>query len=140
MLADEGIATIRPVLTNSEIIPAKPRIMPWHWIAYYFYNWARKPKVWMKQRELTAITCNVMRDLHENVLPVILRSSITCSSCAESYMMLHPQIYLSQIELILKREKCPAHPELFYNFLITHLNEFRRSEEVACWINGFGTH
>lgn len=136
---DQGITidqgTIQPILTNGESLPEKPRITIWHWIGYYLYNLARKPKVWMKQRELKEISDTIQKGLRETMYPRM--TAKPCKECREAFIALRPQIFLSQIELILKR-KCSSHSKLYEDFLFIYHNEFRRSEEISRWINGFG--
>jgi hypothetical protein len=52
-------------------------------------------------------------------------------------MALKPQIFLSQIKMVLTRMKCPEHPEPFTSFLKKYESKFYQSEEIAAWINGF---
>jgi DUF1365 family protein len=52
-------------------------------------------------------------------------------------MALKPQIFLSQIEMILRRMQCEQHAMVYRAFLSAHMSDFHESEELASWINGF---
>ena len=134
----EELPGIHPILINGEVIPKKPRVMPWHWVAYFFYNWTRKPKVIAKQRELKFLSDSMQWSLKHDLYPELLKKAPGCEMCADGYAALQPQIFMSQIELILKRMKCSSHHKLFETFYQVHAIKFRESERIAAWINGFG--
>lgn len=136
MVSDEP--QIKPVVINSESLPQKPQIRFWHWAHYYFYNLTRRPKVWAKQRELKNISNQIRYSLEKTVYPVLTENARKgCEMCRDSFGVLYPQIFLSQIELILKRMKCSSHHRIFENFLLIHQQKFHESEKIAKWINGF---
>lgn len=138
MMSDEPYTPIKPIVINSESIPKKPRVMLWHWVQYYAYNLWRKPKVWRAKRALMDLSNFIHLALERTVYPELLKKLPKCQMCADAYAALRPQIFLSQIELILKRMKCSSHHAVFEVFCQLYESEFRRSEELAAFINGFG--
>lgn len=135
-LEEEPIA-YRPIVLNSEALPKKPRVTLIDWLKYYAYNLSRKPRVWKKQRQLLDIFHAIKNALEEEVYPLLRARMQGCSQCRDAYMALQPQIFLSQIEIILKRLKCSSHHLTFEGFLYKWEPLFRQSEEIAAWINGF---
>lgn len=138
MMSDEPTtAEIRPVVTNSEALPEKPKVRWYHHVHYYVYNLARKPMVWRKHRELMRLSDEVQYALRRDVYPELLKKAQACEMCSESFSALKAQTFLSQVEVVLKRKKCSSHHRIFENFLLVHSPKFRQSEEVSAWINGF---
>ena len=129
--------TIVPVMTNAEVAPKKPKVTLWTWICYYAYNLWRKPAVWSAQRELTWIMDDIQKALACEFYPKIENNIATCEPCRDAYMAIRPQVFLSQIEAILRRMKCDTHHHVFNRFLERHGVQFRESEELSAWINGF---
>jgi hypothetical protein len=137
MLSDEQPAVIVSV-KNGQRLPEKPKVRWYHWVNYYWFNLKRKPKVWQAQKKLKSISDSIYFALERDVYPVLEKRMSQCEMCADGYAALRPQIFLSQIELILKRVKCSSHPHIFANFLEIQEPKFRESEKIAAWINGFG--
>jgi hypothetical protein len=131
--SDSGIA----VIFDSAPLPVIPKARWYHYLAAYFWNLYRKPLVWKRQREIVQIAKDVKASLELTLLPALYERRATCTACYNAYLSLKPQIFLSQIELILKRLSCEEHPQLFRTFLITTEPEFRKSEKLARWVNGF---
>lgn len=129
--------TIQPILTNSPEIPHVPKVTFLDWVKYYIYNWFRKPLVWKRKRDLEKISYDIKLSLSRDVLTYLWVRKGTCRDCIEAYMALKPQIYLSQISLILRTMRCAEHPAVFDTFLHKHKVSFSKSESIARWINGF---
>ena len=108
----------------------------YHYIAAFFWNLYRKPLVIRKQRQLKAIYERVRYDMADTLLPVLWDKRNDCTDCFNAYMALKPQIFLSQIEMILRRMQCPEHALIYRAFLAAHASDFKHSEEIAKWING----
>jgi hypothetical protein len=132
----EEMPTVRPILTNGIELPKKPKVTVFDWIWFYVYNWARKPFVWKKQRELKAIEDRVFSALGY-CLAKILKQAPWCKDCACAYESLRPQQFLSQVKFMAERMNCDEHPELISKFLEIYHDDFIRAEEIAKWINGF---
>lgn len=62
---------------------------------------------------------------------------LECVDCRNAFMALKPQIFLSQIEAILRRMKCHDHPEVYEDFIRKYQQDFMKSEQISAWINGF---
>lgn len=117
--------------------PKPPKPSLWDWIKYYLFNLYRKPMVYRRQKELLYIAQDVRHALDVEVMPKLWHARLVCKDCRDAFMMIKPQIFLSQIEMILKSYRCEDHGELFAEFLERHGAKFRRSEDIAAWINGF---
>jgi hypothetical protein len=115
--------------------PAKARW--YHYVAAWCWNLYRKPLVIRKQRQLNEIYRRVKADMAETLLPVLWDKRHDCTDCFNAYMALKPQIFLSQIEMILRRMQCQNHAVVYRAFLVAHMSEFHESERLASWINGF---
>jgi hypothetical protein len=127
------------VMFEGQQMPKKPRVMPWHWIAYYVYNLARKPKVWRLQREQDRIYKLVRGGLERTVLTDLKLYGLQrgCVNCRNAYGTLKSQAFLSTIRMILKNMRCDEHPWPYDTFLKTYQIEFDRNEQLAAEINGF---
>lgn len=129
--------TLVKVHYQGECLPEKPKIRIWHWINFYVYNFLRKPMVWKRQRELENLAEEIREALDLEVMHELFARLAICTECRNAYMALKPQIFLSQIKLILRQMKCDDHPEVFERFLGKYRFDFERSENIARWINGF---
>jgi hypothetical protein len=116
--------------------PEKVRARWWHYVAAWCWNLYRKPLVIHKQRQLKEIYCRVKEDMIDTLLPVLWDKRHDCTDCFNAYMALKPQIFLSQIEMILRRMQCAEHAVVYRAFLAAHLTDFQESERIARWING----
>ena len=116
--------------------PEKIRARWWHYVAAFFWNLYRKPLVWKRQRELLKMFTLIKESMDRTLLPALWERRKTCTACYNAYLSLKPQVFLSQIELILKRMACEDHAALFHSFAVTWEPEFRKSEQLARWING----
>lgn len=127
------------VIFDSQPMPKPPKPSLWDWIKYYAWNLYRKPMVWRRQKELLKIYTDVKSALERDVLPQLWHRRLVCNACRDQYLALKPQIFLSQLELILKRMACEIddHATVSRTFLSTNDFYFRRSEDIAAWINGF---
>lgn len=125
------------VIFKGEPAPKKYKATTFDWVKYYAYNLARKPKVWSENRKLLKIADEIKYALHHEVLLPLQVNAPTCQLCRNAYGALLPQFIVSQIKLTLQQFECEDHPMLLKNFLARHLNEFKKSEEIAAWINGF---
>lgn len=125
------------VIYRGERMPEKPRVRFWHWIAYYIYNIARKPKVWFLKREQEQIYALVRRGLNNVTLPGLEANIAKCPTCRNAYGTLKTVPFLSSIRMLLKNMRCEEHPEFYDSFLHTYQIEFDRNEELAAEINGF---
>ena len=83
-----------------------------------------------------AISTAIKKSLEVCLLPTLWDRRKSCAACYNAYLSLKPQIFLSQIELILRRMACEDHQPIFHTFLLTWEKEFKRSEELARWVNG----
>ena len=108
----------------------------YHYVAAFFWNLYRKPLVIRKQRQLNEIYRRVKADMAETLLPVLWDKRHDCTDCFNAYMALKPQIFLSQIEMILRRMQCQDHAVVYRAFLAAHNSDFKQSEQIAKWING----
>ncbi len=122
--------------------PAPTNIKPTliDWAKYYIFNLYRKPMVWKKQKELLAIFKEIKGDLDTRILPKLWENRIVCNQCYDAYKTLKPQVFLSQIELILKclkKDYDHIHWPMFDSFLSHYQEKLRDSEEISAWINGF---
>jgi hypothetical protein len=115
----------------------KPKVYPWHWVAYYAYNLWRKPKVWRWKREQSQIYLVIRQELNAKVLPDLVRRLGRCSECQNAYGSLHSQSFISSIDMILKNMRCEEHPAVFDAFRAVHAKDFARNERLAAAINGF---
>lgn len=115
----------------------KPRVTWWTWVKYYAWNFYRKPMVWRKQKELAAIAETVKNLVRNDVLPKLYQVRSQCPRCRANYEILKPQIFVSQIELILRQFPCEDHPDITKDFLFQNSHYFTQSEQLAKWINGF---
>jgi hypothetical protein len=114
----------------------KPKVTIWHWIKYYVYNLWRKPRVIRKQKQLKEISEKIKSSLRKELFPQLLCTP-WCQNCREAHAALYQQIFLSQIEKVLRCMSCPQHETYFNEFLTDHGYLFRESEKIAMWINGF---
>ena len=107
----------------------------------HFVNWiwnlARKPKVWRSQKELIKLANEIQEDIRRNVCPELLANLLTCQQCREAYALLKSQVFLSQTEQVFLRSSCTRHKKIFDKFMATNAYKFRKSEEIARYINGF---
>ena len=131
-VASENIA----VVFDGGQTPIKYRARWYHYVAAFFWNLYRKPLVILKQKQLRAIFERVRYDMAETLLPVLWDKRHDCTDCFNAYMALKPQIFLSQIEMILRRMQCAQHAIVYRAFLSAHMSDFHESEELARWING----
>jgi len=113
----------------------KPKMRWYHWIGFYAFNLYRKPMVWRKQKELQELRHKIKSALGKEMLPELWQNRLTCKSCADAYVALKSQVFLSQIEMILNHMKCDKHLALFLEFRLRHRNDFTRNEEISRWIN-----
>jgi hypothetical protein len=127
----------QPVIINPEELPKTPKATLWDWVKYYVWNLYRKPLVWKRQQELERTFNDLKTALEYEVLKPLWANRLHCDQCRDAYMALKPQIFLSQIHLILKRMYCRSHAGVFTEFLMRHDSQFSKSEEIAAWINGF---
>lgn len=123
---------------NGFKMPEKPPVRWYHWLAYYLYNLARKPKVMAAQRDLERVIAKVRDAMFHELLPVLWQRRLVCPPCRDAYMALKPQIYLSQIELIILKMHCENHADDFKIFHADHFDDFKRCEKLSAGINGFG--
>jgi hypothetical protein len=130
-VASENIA----VVFDGGPTPPKYKARWWHYVAAFFWNLYRKPLVWKRQRELVSIFRAVKASLESSVLPVLWYRRKDCQACYNAYLSLKPQIFLSQIKMILERMACEDHGIIFRTFLLTYKREFEQSEQLARWIN-----
>lgn len=138
MVSDDR-AGVRPIVVNGEVIEKTPDPTILDWVKYYAYNFTRKPKVWRAQRDLIEIYRQIQKALERDVYPQLIknRTEKGCGECADAYAALKPQIFLSQIERVLKQMKCSTHHRIFESFYLIHESKFKQSEDLAAWINGF---
>jgi hypothetical protein len=127
----------KPVVVNLEPSPQVLKSTWWDWVRFYLYNLWRKPEVLRKQRELLRIVSAVKLDMSMEVLPYLWEGRTTCKDCADMYGMLKPQVFLSQIERILKADHYHENSNRINAFYKKHEDEFKRSEALSRWINGF---
>lgn len=127
------------VIYQGETLPEKPKVRFWHWIFYYAYNLARKPKVWRLKREQDEIYKVILNGLEHEIFPNLHLYGMqrSCSSCRHAYVTLKGQIYISVIRMILQNMRCEDHPRVYDDFLHRYSIEFNRNEEIAAEINGF---
>lgn len=127
----------KPVLVNAEPAPRETKSSVWDWVRFYLYNLWRKPEVLRAQRELLRIVSAVKLDMSVELLPYLWQNKTECKECADMYMMLKPQVFLSQIEKILKSDHYHENSSRINAFYKKHEVDFKRSEELSAWINGF---
>lgn len=125
------------IIYQGDQAPKKPRVMPWHWIAYYAYNLARKPKVWRLKHEQNRIYKSIYSALESQMFPLLARVAPVCPHCRNAYGSLTGQVYISMIRMIVKNMQCENHPEIYVLFLQAHADKFDRNEVLAAEINGF---
>lgn len=122
------------IIFHGEQIKKAPKATIFDWIKYYIYNIVRKPMVYTKQKELLKLSEELKSSVNSEVLDDL---DLECVDCRNAFMALKPQIFLSQIEAILRRMKCAEHPETYENFLRKNQEKFMKSEKISSWINGF---
>lgn len=127
----------KPVIVNLEPAPVEHRSSAWDWVRFYLYNLWRKPRVMRAQRELLRIVSCVKNDLNVEILPYLWENRSQCKECQDMYMMLKPQVFLSQIERVLKSDHYHENSNRINDFYKKHEDDFKRSEELSRWINGF---
>jgi hypothetical protein len=125
------------VIFLGESLPAKPKVRIWHWIAFYVYNLARKPKVWKLKREQDRIYKSIASALENEVYPAFSKIQSICPQCRNALGTLKGQVYISMIRMILNNMRCLDHPEPYNSFLCIHADKFNRNERLAAEINGF---
>lgn len=130
----EEMAGVAVVFDGAKL-PVKIKAKWYHYVGAFLWNLWRKPLVFVRQRELQRIYVTIKKSLEETVLPVLYERRTSCSACYNAYLSLKPQVFLSQIELILLRMACEEHPTIYQSFIRTWNSEFRRSEKIAQWIN-----
>lgn len=131
---------IKPVVVNGETIEKLPEPTWLDWVKYYVYNAFRKPLVWKRKRELIRLFEEVKESMDLTLLPLIWEKRFVCNACHDAYMILKPQVFMSQLEMALRfmgRDEDHIHKNLYLNFWGNNLGKFKRSEELAAWINGF---
>lgn len=128
----------RTIVINAEPAPVERKSTLWDWIRYYLYNWMRKPRVIAKQKELENIWRSVRLDMALTLHPKLLANSTHCPDCQKALAILYSQKYLSMIERYLRFMPCESHAEDYAVFVKAHGPDFKRSEEISRWINGFG--
>jgi len=133
----EETPTYKPIIINSVEFPKPKKANIFDWISYYIWNLYRKPLVWKKQKELVEIFNTIKFALEKEVLPELWQNKIDCIDCFNAYLSLKPQVFLSQIQAVLTQMKCDEHPTVFIQFLLKYRGEFKRSEDLSKWINGF---
>jgi hypothetical protein len=131
-VASENIA----VVFDGGPTPIKYRARWYHYVAAWFWNLYRKPLVIKKQKLLRRIFDDVKADIADTLLPELWERRHSCVSCFNAYTALKPQVFLSQIEMILTRMECAEHPRGFRAALFFNGPSFRKSEELARWVNG----
>jgi|HubBroStandDraft_2_1064218.scaffolds.fasta_scaffold18379_6 hypothetical protein len=120
------------------VVPVR-RARWYHYVGAWLWNLYRKPLVWKRQREILSIFHAVKSSMDQTLLPALYERRTSCESCCNAYLSLKPQVFLSSIEKILRRMQCEDHPQLFHTFLSTWETEFKRSERLSAWINGFSS-
>jgi hypothetical protein len=106
-------------------------------ISFKVYNFFRRPIVKRKQVELKSIFDVVYCAIKKEFLPAIYPNIKDCESCRNVYGSFENQIFLSQIQLILRTMECQEHFQPYVQFLLRYRHEFKRSEQISSWINGF---
>lgn len=127
--------TYRPIVTNSEELPVLPKVTLWDWVKYYAFNLYRKPLVWKRQRQLCKLSEDLKVCLDQELLSVIRKNISVCDACRDTLVILKPQIFLSQIKMILTKFYCTDHGSMYTDFYKKHEDKFKQSEEIARWIN-----
>ena len=124
------------VVFDAPAVTPKVQARWYHYVAAFFWNLYRKPLVIKKQKLLRRIFDDVKADIADKLLPELWERRHSCVSCFNAYMALKPQVFLSQIEMILTRMECAEHPGGFRAALFINGPSFRKSEELARWVNG----
>jgi hypothetical protein len=141
--ADSGVGVamndveFKPVVVNAEPAPRERSSSVWDWIKFYAYNLWRRPLVRQKQRKLLTLVSCVKRDLSTDLLPYLWENRTTCRECADLYMILKPQVFMSQIERILRTAPYHENSNRVEAFYQAHMGMFEESENISAWINGF---
>lgn len=127
------------VIYQGEPAPVKSKIRPWHWVAYYAYNLARKPHVWKLKREQERIYKEIRFGLTNQVFPTLRVEGFgkNCANCRNAYGTLREQVFISIIRMIVKNMRCDEHPAAYDQFLKVYEIEFDRNEALSAEINGF---
>lgn len=125
------------VIFHGERLPEKPKVRWYHWVGYYAYNFARKPKVWLWKREQNAIYKTVNESLSASLMPALLGYGLKCHACRNTYATLKQQVFLSSIKMILKNAECEEHGLIYRRYFEHYGYYFVRNEQLALKINGF---
>lgn len=125
----------KPVVGNLEPAPVERKSTVWDWVRFYAYNLWRKPAVRRKQRELLRIFAAVKLDMSVSLLPYLWENRTHCKECMDMYGMLKPQVFLSQIERILKADPYHENSSRVAAFWKKHEHDFLESERLSRWIN-----
>ena len=124
------------VVFDGAKIPVKVEAKWYHYVAAFFWNLYRKPKVWAWQREQNIIYQSINASLEIDVLNFFRQRGFNCPTCHQAWGMFLSVSFVSMIKTIAKNMRCKEHPYVYDAFLKKNEPLFQRNEDLARWING----